>query len=76
MVGIVAVTFMIQMLITQYGGVAFKTQPLELEIWMHLLIYTFSVVIFNELIKLLMRIGYFWVPLQKIQQNNKSVSNK
>lgn len=57
MIGIIAVTLGIQILITQFGGAVFKTQPLELEIWLHILVYTFSVVIFNELVKLLVRIA-------------------
>ena len=56
MLSIVSVTFGIQVLITQFGGAVFKTQPLELNIWLYILAYTFSVVVFNEIVKLLLQL--------------------
>jgi Ca2+-transporting ATPase len=56
MVGVVFLTFLIQILVTQFGGNVFKTVPLELEIWIKIICFTFSVVIFSEVVKLLMRI--------------------
>lgn len=56
MVGIVFLTFLIQILVTQFGGQVFKTVPLEVDLWMKIVGFTFSVVIFNELTKLVVRI--------------------
>lgn len=55
MVGVVFITFIIQVLVTQFGGDVFKTVPLELDVWLRIIGFTFSVVIFSELIKLGMR---------------------
>jgi len=55
MVGVVFLTFLIQILVTQYGGEVFRTVPLELNLWFKIIGFTFSVVIFGELIKLIMR---------------------
>jgi len=52
MIGIIALTFLIQVLVTEFGGDIFKTQPLELSIWFKIIAYTFSVVIFSEIVKL------------------------
>ncbi len=59
MVGVVFLTFLVQILVTQFGGQVFKTVPLEMDIWFKIIGFTFSVVIFSELLKLLMR------PFQK-----------
>ncbi|MDP4158508.1 MAG: hypothetical protein Q8911_01930, partial [Bacillota bacterium] len=53
---VVLLTFIIQILVTQFGGNVFKTVPLELAIWLKIIGFTFSVVIFSELIKLAMRV--------------------
>ncbi len=55
MVGVVFLTFLVQILVTQYGGQVFKTVPLEADLWIKIIGFTFSVVIFGELIKLMMR---------------------
>ena len=55
MLGVVFLTFLIQILVTQYGGQVFKTVPLELDLWIKIIGFTFSVVLFSELIKLAMR---------------------
>ena len=55
MVGVVFVTFLIQILVTQYGGQVFKTVPLEFDLWIKIIGFTFSVVIFSEVVKLIMR---------------------
>jgi Ca2+-transporting ATPase len=55
MVGVVFLTFLVQILVTQYGGQAFKTVPLEVDLWLKIIGFAFSVVIFSELIKLMMR---------------------
>ncbi|MFZ3372382.1 MAG: cation-translocating P-type ATPase C-terminal domain-containing protein, partial [Desulfitobacteriaceae bacterium] len=53
MVGVVLLTFLVQILVTQYGGNVFKTVPLEADLWLKIVGFTFSVVLFSELIKLL-----------------------
>ena len=55
MVGVVFLTFLVQILVTQYGGNVFKTVPLEFDLWMKIIGFTFSVVIFGEVVKLIMR---------------------
>ena len=55
MLGVVFLTFLVQILVTQYGGQAFKTVPLEVDLWIKIIGFTFSVVIFSEMIKLMMR---------------------
>jgi Ca2+-transporting ATPase len=55
MVGVVFLTFLVQILVTQYGGQVFKTVSLEMDLWFKIIGFTFSVVIFSELLKLLMR---------------------
>ncbi len=57
MVGVVLLTFLVQVLVTQYGGNVFKTVPLELGIWFKIIGFTFSIVIFSELLKLVMRVS-------------------
>ena len=56
MVGVVFLTFLIQIAVTQFGGSVFKTVPLELDLWIKIIFFTFSVVIFSEAVKLLMRV--------------------
>jgi P-type Ca2+ transporter type 2C len=52
MVGVIGITFLIQLLIVQFGGVIFHVVPLDPIIWLKIIGYTFTVVIFNELVKL------------------------
>ena len=56
MLGVVFGTFLVQVLVTQYGGEVFRTVPLELDLWFKIIGYTFSIIIFSELVKLGMRI--------------------
>ena len=67
MVGVVLMTFLIQILVTQYGGQVFKTVPLEANLWIRMIGFTFSVVVFSELIKLFMR------AIQEIFSKNKRI---
>jgi Ca2+-transporting ATPase len=55
MIGVMFLTFLGQILVAQYGGQVFKTVPLELSLWIKIIGFTFSVVIFSELIKLITR---------------------
>ena len=57
MIGIIALTFVVQVLVTQFGGQVFKTLPLDINMWLKLIAYTFSVVVFNELVKIIWIIG-------------------
>lgn len=56
MVGVVFLTFLVQVLVTQFGGDVFKTVPLDLVMWFKIIGYTFSIIIFGELLKLIMKI--------------------
>lgn len=47
----VAATFTVQILVTQLGGDIFKTQPLEFDIWLNIIAYSFSIVVFSEIVK-------------------------
>lgn len=56
MIIIMLFTFIIQILITQFGGNIFKTAPLSFEMWTKIIAYTFSVIIFSEALKLIKRL--------------------
>ncbi|AET69124.1 plasma-membrane calcium-translocating P-type ATPase [Desulfosporosinus orientis DSM 765] len=56
MVGVIILTFFIQVLVTQFGGEVFKTVPLDLTLWVKMIGFTFSIVIFSEALKLIMRL--------------------
>lgn len=56
MLGVVFLTFLVQVAVTQFGGDVFKTVPLGLDLWFKIIGFTFSIVIFSELIKLVMRV--------------------
>lgn len=49
-------TFILQVLITEFGGSVFRTSPLSLEMWMKIISYSFTVVIFSEVIRFIRRI--------------------
>ncbi len=55
MVAIVGATFVLQVFITQFGGDVFKTAPLSIEMWAKVIGYSFSVVVFSEVIKFVKR---------------------
>ncbi|MDQ7092527.1 calcium-translocating P-type ATPase, PMCA-type [Desulfosporosinus sp. PR] len=57
MIGVVFLTFLVQILVTQLGGQVFKTVPLGVGLWLKMIGFTFSVVIFSEMIKLCTRVG-------------------
>ncbi|KMT22274.1 cation-translocating P-type ATPase [Clostridium cylindrosporum] len=56
MVIIMIATFALQVLITEFGGSLFKTAPLPLDMWMKVIAYSFSIVIFSEIIRLIKRL--------------------
>ena len=51
-----AVTFFIQILITEFAGAFFKTTPLGFTTWFNLTLISFSVIAITELYKLAYRI--------------------
>lgn len=56
MVIIIGITFFIQVIITQFGGDIFKTAPLSFDIWVKIIAYTFSVIVFSEIIRFVRRV--------------------
>ncbi|AFM40712.1 plasma-membrane calcium-translocating P-type ATPase [Desulfosporosinus acidiphilus SJ4] len=56
MVGIVFLTFLVQIIVTQFGGQVFKTVPLEWYLWLRIIGFTLSIIVFGEIVKLFMRI--------------------
>ena len=55
MLFMIGLTFMLQIIITQFGGEIFRTAPLSLTMWLKVIGYTFTVVIFSELIRFFRR---------------------
>lgn len=55
MLGVFAITFGLQVLITQIGGALFNTVPLSIEMWIKIIIIAFSVIVLSEIVKLLQR---------------------
>lgn len=55
MLGVFALTFGLQVIITQFGGVLFDTVPLPLSMWLKLIALAFSVILLSEVIKLIKR---------------------
>lgn len=51
----IGLTFILQIIITQFGGEIFRTVPLSLTMWLKVIGYTFTVVIFSELIRFFRR---------------------
>jgi Ca2+-transporting ATPase len=52
---IVGATFVLQVLITQFGGDIFRTAPLSIEMWLKVIGYSFSIIVFSETIKFFKR---------------------
>lgn len=55
MLGVVGLTFVLQVLIIQYAGAFFGTVPLPLDLWLKLFAASASVVVLAELVKAVMR---------------------
>lgn len=53
---IIGATFLLQVVITQFGGEVFRTSPLSVVMWCKILAYSFSVVIFSEVVRFTRRI--------------------
>lgn len=56
MLGVVGLTFALQIIIIQFAGVFFGTVPLGLNMWIKLFAVSFSVIVLSELVKLLIRL--------------------
>lgn len=50
--GLIGGAALVQILLVQYAGAIFNTVPLPLEVWIHIITATFSIVAFSELLKL------------------------
>lgn len=55
MVLIIGATFALQVFITQFGGEIFRTAPLSIGMWLKVVGYSFSVIVFSEVIKFFKR---------------------
>ena len=51
MLGVFALTFGLQVVITQFGGAFFGTVPLSFGLWVKIVLVTFTVVLASELVK-------------------------
>ena len=60
-------TFFLQLLITQFGGPAFNTNPLSLMMWLKILLTALSVLLISEIVKLIRRIA--GAIIRKIKNN-------
>ena len=56
MLGVVGLTFVLQIVIIQFAGAFFGTVPLGLNMWLKLFAMSFSVIVLSELVKLLIRL--------------------
>ncbi len=56
MLGVFALVFVLQVIITEFGGMVFGTVPLPLTIWVKIIITAVSVLVFSEIVKLLKRV--------------------
>lgn len=53
MLGVFVLTFLLQVIITQFGGTVFDTVALPLSMWIKIIVVAFSVIIVSELVKLI-----------------------
>ena len=56
MLGVFALTFLLQVIITQFGGMFFGTVPLSLAMWAKIIGVGLCVIVLSELVKLVKRI--------------------
>lgn len=56
MLGVFALTFALQVLITQFGGVVFGTVPLPFMMWVKIIALSFTVVLISEIYRFIKRI--------------------
>lgn len=56
MLGVVGLTFVLQIVIIQFAGAFFGTVPLGLNMWLKLFAMSFSAIVLSELVKLIVRL--------------------
>lgn len=56
MLGVVGLTFVLQIIIIQFAGAFFGTVPLRLNMWLKLFALSFSAIVLSELVKLIVRL--------------------
>lgn len=56
MLGVFALTFALQVIITQIGGAFFGTVPLDFLMWCKIIVVAFSVILVSEIAKLMKRV--------------------
>lgn len=56
MLGVVGLTFVLQIVIIQFAGAFFGTVPLGLNMWLKLFALSFSAIVLSELVKLIVRL--------------------
>lgn len=56
-VAIIGITGVLQILITQFVGKFFNTTPLEVEMWVKILLVSSSIIVVNEVLKLVLRLA-------------------
>lgn len=56
MVLIIGLTFLLQVVITQFGGDLFRTSRLSFAMWIKIIAYSFTIVLFSEAVKFVKRI--------------------
>lgn len=56
MLGVVGLTFVLQIIIIQFAGAFFGTVPLGLNMWLKLFALSFSAIVLSELVKLIVRL--------------------
>lgn len=52
----VGISFLIQVFVVTFGGNVFKTVPLSITIWLKVITYSITIIIFSELVKLIRRL--------------------
>ena len=57
MLSIMLLTFFIQVIVVQFGGEVFRTVGLGFDLWLKIVAYSFSIIVFNEIVKLVRMIG-------------------
>lgn len=57
LLGVFALTFLLQVFITQVGGAFFGTVPLPLEMWVKIIVTGFTVILLSEIVKFFQRLA-------------------
>jgi len=65
MLGVVFLTFVLQILIIQFAGAFFGTVPLDGMMWLKIMVVSASVIFLSEVVKLIYRLAV----VDKVQMN-------